>query len=110
MRYDAGLAQPLEVCPMPHLSIPDGLPGIRGLFTIRPETARPLCELADVLLHQPNSLSPGDRELIATVVSSRNDCLYCQTSHGSVATEHLGGNEALVAAVKRDFESAAISP
>jgi uncharacterized peroxidase-related enzyme len=95
---------------MPHVSIPDGLPGIRGLFTVRPETAKPLCELADVLLHQPNSLSPGDRELIATVVSARNDCLYCQTSHGAVAAEHVGGDEALVAAVKRDFESAAISP
>jgi uncharacterized peroxidase-related enzyme len=95
---------------MPHVSIPDGLPGIRGLFTVRPETAKPLCDLADVLLHQPNSLSPGDRELIATVVSSRNDCLYCQTSHGAVAAEHVGGDEALVAAVKRDFESAAISP
>ena len=95
---------------MPHVTIPDGLPGIRGLFTVRPETAKPLCELADVLLHQPNSLSPGDRELIATVVSARNDCLYCQTSHGAVAAEHVGGDEALVAAVKRDFESAAISP
>jgi uncharacterized peroxidase-related enzyme len=95
---------------MSHVSIPDGLPGIRGLFTVRPETAKPLCELADVLLHQPNSLSPGDRELIATVVSARNDCLYCQTSHGAVAAEHLGSDETLVAAVKRDFESAAISP
>jgi uncharacterized peroxidase-related enzyme len=95
---------------MPHVSIPDGLPGIRGLFTVRPETAKPLCELADVLLHQPSSLSPGDRELIATVVSSKNDCFYCQSSHGAVAAEHLGGDEALVTAVKRDFESAAISP
>jgi uncharacterized peroxidase-related enzyme len=94
---------------MPHIAIPEGLPGIRGLFTVRPETAKPLCELADVLLHQPSSLSPGERELIATVVSSRNDCQYCQTSHGAVAAEHLGNNESLVAAVKRDFESAAIS-
>src|SRR5580692_7800554 len=106
----AVFAQPPEVSCMPHVSIPDGLPGIRGLFTLRPETAKPLCELADVLLHQPNSLSPGDRELIATVVPSRNDCLYCQTSHGAVAAEHLGSDETLVAAVKRDFESAAISP
>lgn len=95
---------------MPHIAIQEGLPGIRGLFTVRPETAKPLCELADVLLHRPGSLPPGERELIATVVSARNDCFYCQTSHGAVAAECLGGDQELVAAVIRDFETAAISP
>jgi len=94
---------------MPHINIPEGLPGIRGLFTVRPETAKPLCDLANALLRAPGTLSPGERELIATFVSSRNDCHYCQTSHGAVAAVHLGGNEALVADVKRDFETAAIS-
>ncbi len=94
---------------MPHIPIPAGLPGIRGLFTFSPETAKPLCELANVLLHVPGTLSPGERELIATFVSSRNDCHYCQTSHGAVAAVHLGGDEALVAEVKRDFEAAPIS-
>jgi uncharacterized peroxidase-related enzyme len=95
--------------PMPHISIPEGLPGIRGLFTVRPETAKPLCELANILLHGPGTLSPGERELIATFVSSKNDCHYCQTSHGAVAAVHLGGNDTLVADVKRDFERAPIS-
>ena len=94
---------------MPHIAIPEGVPGIRGLFTVRPETAKPLCELANILLHGPGTLSPGERELIATFVSSKNDCFYCQTSHGAVAAVHLGGDEAVVAAVKRDFESAPIS-
>jgi uncharacterized peroxidase-related enzyme len=94
---------------MPHIHIPEGLPGIRGLFTVRPETAKPLCELANVLLHEPGALSPGERELIATFVSSKNDCHYCQTSHGAVAAAHLEGNETIVADVKRDFASAPIS-
>jgi uncharacterized peroxidase-related enzyme len=94
---------------MSHIPIPEGLPGIRGLFTFRPDTAKPLCELADVLLHAPGALSPGDRELIATFVSSKNDCHYCQSSHGAVAAVHLGGNEALVADVKKNYEGAAIS-
>ena len=94
---------------MPHIDIPEGLPGIRGLFTVRPEPAKPLCELVNVLLHQPGTLAPGERELIATYVSSRNDCHYCQSSHGATAAAHLGGYEALVAAVKRDFETAEIS-
>ncbi len=95
---------------MPHIAIPEGLPGIRGLFTVRPETARPLCDLANVLLHAPGTLSPGERELIATFVSAKNDCFYCQTSHGAVAAAHLEDDEDLVAAVKRDFERASISP
>jgi uncharacterized peroxidase-related enzyme len=95
---------------MPHIALPEGSPGIRGPMTFRPETAKPLNELVDILLRGPHSLSPGERELIATYVSSRNDCLYCQTIHGAVATYHLNGDEDLVCSVKRDPETAAVSP
>jgi uncharacterized peroxidase-related enzyme len=78
-------------------------------MAFRPETARPLNELVDVLLRGPHSLSPGERELIATYVSSQNDCRYCQTIHGAIAAHHLEGNEALVVQVKADFEQAGIS-
>jgi uncharacterized peroxidase-related enzyme len=78
-------------------------------MAFRPETARPLNELVDVLLRGPSSLSPGERELIATFVSARNDCRYCQTIHGAIAAHHLGGNEALVSQVKDQPERAAIS-
>jgi uncharacterized peroxidase-related enzyme len=78
-------------------------------MAFRPETARPLNDLVDALLHAPGSLPPGERELIATYVSSLNDCFYCQTTHGAVAAAHLGGDEALVAEVKRDFGAARIS-
>jgi uncharacterized peroxidase-related enzyme len=94
---------------MPHIRVSEKLPGIRSLFAFRPETATPMSELAEVLLHQPGTLSPGDRELIATYVSSKNDCYYCQNAHGAIAAHHLGGNEELVLDVKRDFEHAAIS-
>jgi uncharacterized peroxidase-related enzyme len=75
----------------------------------RPETAKPLNELVEVLLRAPHSLSPGERELIATYVSSENDCRYCQTIHGAIAAHHLGGDEDLVRAVKCDFTGAEIS-
>jgi len=94
---------------MAHIQLPEDLPGIRGLLAFRPETAEPLNQLADVLLRGPNTLSPGERELIATFVSSRNDCFFCQTVHGAVAAYHLGGNEPLVLDVKRDPEHAAVS-
>lgn len=94
---------------MPHIALPERLPGISAGFAVRPETARPMRELAHILLHEPNSLTPGERELIATYVSSQNDCYFCQTSHGAAAACHLGGED-VVRRVKTDFESAPVSP
>jgi uncharacterized peroxidase-related enzyme len=94
---------------MAHIHLPDGVPGIRGPMMFRPETAKPMNDLADVLLSGPTTLTPGERELIATYVSSENDCRYCQTIHGAIAAHHLGGNEALVNRIKLDFEQAEIS-
>jgi AhpD family alkylhydroperoxidase len=65
-------------------------------MAFRPETAKPLNELVEVLLRGPNTLTPGERELIATVVSSRNNCHYCQSIHGAIAAAHLDDNEELV--------------
>jgi len=94
---------------MPHIALPETLPGISAGFAFRPETAKPMRDLAHILLHEPSSLSPGERELIATYVSSRNDCYFCQTSHGAAAACHLGDAN-VVAQVKADFESAPVSP
>src|SRR5208282_3346061 len=94
---------------MPYITLPEGLPGIRGPMAFRPETAKPLNELVEVLLRGPGTLTPGERELIATYVSSQNDCFFCQSIHGAVAAYHLGGNEKLVADVKRSAEGAAVS-
>ncbi len=94
---------------MAHIQLPEGLPGIRGAMAFRPETAKPLNELVEILLHGPNSLTPGERELMATYVSTENDCYYCQTIHGAIAAASLNGDEALVKKVKVDFRNAAIS-
>ena len=94
---------------MPHIHLPKGLQGIRSAMAFRPETAKPLNELAEALLHAPNSLSQGERELIATYVSSLNDCYFCQTVHGSIAAACLNDDHDLVKRVKADFHSADIS-
>src|SRR4029077_7421059 len=94
---------------MAHITLPPDLPGIRGPMAFRPDTAKPLNELVDVLLRGPHTLSPGERELIATYVSSQNDCEYCQTIHGAIAAHHLNGNETLVVNVKSHFQNAPIS-
>jgi uncharacterized peroxidase-related enzyme len=93
---------------MPHTNLPPDLPGIRGPMAFRPETAKPLNDLVDILLRGPHTLSRGERELIATVVSSENDCRYCQTIHGAIAAHHLE-NESLVVDVKCDSEQADVS-
>jgi uncharacterized peroxidase-related enzyme len=94
---------------MPHIDLPEGLPGITSGFAFRPETAKPMRELAHVLLHGPSTLTGGERELIATYVSSENDCYFCQTSHGAAAAAHLGKDGALVDQIKRDFLKSPIS-
>jgi uncharacterized peroxidase-related enzyme len=94
---------------MPHIQLPEGLPGILGPMAFSPETAKPLNELAEVLLRGPNTLTPGEREMIATYVSSENDCFFCQTIHGAAAAHHLGNNEGLVRSIKLDFEAAPVS-
>src|SRR5271154_5632201 len=94
---------------MAYIQLPEGLPGIRGAMAFRPETAKPLNELVEVLLRWPNSLTPGERELIATYVSYLNDCYYCQTIHGAIAAASLNDDEELVKRVKADFQHADIS-
>jgi uncharacterized peroxidase-related enzyme len=94
---------------MAHISLPEGIPGILGPMAFSPQTAKPLNELADVLLRGPNSLAPAERELIATYVSSQNDCYFCQHAHGAVAAYRLGGDEKLIDEVKANFQSAPIT-
>jgi uncharacterized peroxidase-related enzyme len=100
---------------MAHIQLPVApelgreFPGILGLMTFRPETAAPMNELVNILLRGKSTLSPGERELIATHVSWRNDCFFCQTIHGAMAAAQLDNDEALVQRVKTDWQSAEIS-
>ena len=94
---------------MAHIDLPEGLPGIRGPMAFRPETARPLNEFAEVLLRSDNSLSRGERELIATYVSSLNDCFFCQNAHGGIAQHYLQCDMQFIDGVKSDFEKMPLS-
>jgi uncharacterized peroxidase-related enzyme len=101
---------------MAHIELPIApelgreFPGIVGPMTFRPETAKPLNELVNILLRGENTLTPGERELIATHVSWLNDCFFCQTIHGAVAAAQLSHDETLVQKVKTDWANADISP
>jgi uncharacterized peroxidase-related enzyme len=93
---------------MPHIPLDPQLPGIRSLFAFRPETAVPLNALAQTLLRGPNSLTVGERELIAAVVSNGNECRFCAGSHGAVAAETLDGGKAVVDAACADIDEAPV--
>ena len=94
---------------MPHITLNSDEPGIRGLFRFRPETARPLNELAEVLLRGPSTLTPGERELIAAYVSGLNECQYCCSSHSAFAAVQLPGGMDLVNQVRGDVGSAPVT-
>jgi uncharacterized peroxidase-related enzyme len=68
-----------------------------------------MADLANILLHAPNSLSAGDRELIAAYVSSLNDCKYCLDSHAAIASWHFGNDEGFIRSVVADSRTAVIS-
>jgi uncharacterized peroxidase-related enzyme len=93
---------------MAHIQLQEDLPGIRALLAFRPETAKPLGDLTDALLHAPGTLSPGEREMIAAYVSRLNDCTYCHKSHAAIAACHLD-DDSLVASVMKGPDDANIS-
>ena len=94
---------------MPHIALDSAEPGIRGLLKYRPETGRPLSELAEVLLRGPSTLTRGERELIAAYVSALNDCRYCSASHSACAAAQLQGGMALVQQVRADASTAPVT-
>lgn len=94
---------------MPHIDLPDA-PGILAAMMFRPETAKPLNELAEVLLRGDNSLSRGDRETIAAYVSRLNECEFCCNSHSTFAALQLDGGWDQLDAVLAGPENAPITP
>jgi uncharacterized peroxidase-related enzyme len=74
-----------------HIDLRNDRPGIRGLLAYRPESGGPLTELCEVLLRGDNTLSRGERELIAAYVSRLNGCDFCANSHGACAALQLPG-------------------
>ena len=94
---------------MAHIQVPEGVPGIRSLVMFRPETGKPLYELAQVLLRGESPLTEAERELIAAYVSRRNDTMFCMRSHAAAARHLYGDNKDVVDEVLRDIEHAPVS-
>lgn len=94
---------------MPHIFLDPHLPGISSLLDYRKETAKPLMDLAEVLLRGESPLTRGERELIAAYVSEQNDCEFCAASHGACAAVLLPEGTPLVDQVRKNPDEAPIS-
>ncbi len=94
---------------MAHIQVPEGVPGIRSLVMFRPETGQHLYELAQVLLRGESPLSEAERELIAAYVSSRNECMFCMSSHAAASRCLYGDEKNIVDNVLNDVDNSRIS-
>lgn len=94
---------------MAYIQVPEGVPGIRSLVQFRPETGKPLYDLAQALLRGPSPLSPAERELIAAFVSSRNECGFCRNSHAAAARSLYGDEKQVVDEALQSYQQANLS-
>lgn len=93
---------------MPYIPLEEHLPGITGLLEYRRDSAGPIRDLTQFLLRGPNTLTEAERELIAMVVSYRNECRFCTAAHTAVADLLLGECET-TEKIKSDLSSAPVS-
>ena len=93
---------------MPYIPLEEHLPGITGLLEYRKDTAGPIRELTQFLLRGPSTLTDGEREMIATIVSHNNECRFCVTAHTAAADLLLGERET-VQKIKEDIDTAPVS-
>ncbi|HVZ97328.1 MAG TPA: peroxidase-related enzyme [Chitinophagaceae bacterium] len=70
---------------MPYIPLEEHLPGITGLLEYDKVAAAPIRELTQILLRGKSTLTEGERELIATVVSNGNQCRFCTAAHTAAA-------------------------
>ena len=93
---------------MSYIPLESHLPGITGLLEYRKDTAEPIRDLTQILLRGPSTLSIGERELIAAIVSHDNECKFCTTAHTAV-TDFIFEDASIAEKVKNDLDSSPVS-
>ena len=92
---------------MAHIQLPEGQPGIIGPLAAYPESEIHLDGLTNAVMCGPSSLTRAEREMIATYVSSGNECYFCTQSHAAV-TRQLWGEQPGV--VQQVLDNCAAAP
>ena len=93
---------------MPYIPLKEDLPGITGLLDYRLDTALPIRQLTHILLRGDSTLTEGERELIATVVSAGNECQFCTAAHTAAANAYQP-DPSIAEMVKQDIRTAPVS-
>lgn len=94
---------------MAYIQVPENVPGIRSLVMFRPETGKPLYDLAQILLRGESTLTEAERELIAAYVLYRNECVFCYSSHAAAARCLYGDAHGTVDEVLQNIAQSNIS-
>ena len=68
----------------------------------------PIRELTQILLRGKNTLTEMERELVATIVSFKNNCHFCTKAHAATVIA-LGGSRELLEKIYHDPENAPLS-
>jgi uncharacterized peroxidase-related enzyme len=92
---------------MAYIHLNNQLPGITGLLENRPDTGDPIRSLTQVLLRGESTLTEMERELIATLVSYKNECRFCTSAHAATV-KALGGDDDLLEKVFNDLDNAPV--
>jgi len=79
-----------------HFGRPD-VPGILQCFATHPPLLRHMMDLSEQMIFTDGSLGRRHKEMIATLVSTQNQCPYCADSHGFFFRVHGGTSVALAA-------------
>jgi uncharacterized peroxidase-related enzyme len=87
-----------------HFGRPD-VPGILKCFATHPPLLRQMMDLSEQLIFTDGSLGRRHKEMIATIVSTENECPYCADSHGYFFRVHGGTSVALAAIQAGNLDS-----
>jgi uncharacterized peroxidase-related enzyme len=85
------------------------VPGILKCFSSSPAMLRIIIELGSTLVFSEGVLGRRIKEMIATYVSSLNECPYCLDSHAASLRTQGGDEPLLNALLTRDLEHVPIS-
>jgi uncharacterized peroxidase-related enzyme len=94
---------------MTFIKLKENLPGIVGLIYYKRSTGKALCHFTQAGLRGPSPLTVAERELIATYVSSLNECNFCVSIHGAVVNELAKDQGNTVACAINHIETPGIS-
>ena len=86
------------------------VPGILQCFATHPPLLQHMMGLAETMLFTEGALGRQQKEMLATFVSSANECAYCADSHGFFLRVHGGSEGALQAALGCDLQSPSLTP